>query len=174
MTLYYAGIGSRRTPSDALDQMTIWAKYLCSLGYILRSGGATGADTAFEHGAGNRKEIFTADSVNSSGLHEDALRLAAMHHPAWGHCSEYARLLHARNGFQILGPDLLTPVDFVLCWTPDGAESYLSTTRETGGTGQAIRIASRKGIPVFNMSTPTWYQRLVSCILTQQCKGSGL
>lgn len=58
----------------------------------------------------------------------------------------------ARNGHQVLGATLDQPVSFVLCWTPDGAESEAQRTRDTGGTGQAIALASRHGIPVFNLA----------------------
>ena len=47
---YYAGIGSRSTPSSILSIMTILGKTLAQNGYILRSGGAEGADKAFEIG----------------------------------------------------------------------------------------------------------------------------
>ena len=57
MVQYYTGIGSRETPSHILELMTKIAKYLDSLGFILRSGGAPGADTAFANGAVN-KQIF--------------------------------------------------------------------------------------------------------------------
>lgn len=50
------------------------------------------------------------------------------------------------------------PAAFVLCWTPDGAER--ETTRDTGGTGQAIRIAVASGVPVVNMARPGWRERL--------------
>lgn len=40
---------------------------------------------------------------------------------------------------------------FVICWTPDGATEADHTGRETGGTGQAIRIANIMGIPVYNL-----------------------
>ena len=46
--------------------------------------------------------------------------------------------------------DLNTPSEFVICWTPDGSEG--TTTRETGGTGQAIRMAKKRGIKVMNLA----------------------
>jgi hypothetical protein len=46
----YTGIGARRTPSDVLDLMHSLAMRL-SGGWVLRSGGADGADRAFEEGA---------------------------------------------------------------------------------------------------------------------------
>lgn len=51
----------------------------------------------------------------------------------------------------MLGQHLDTPSDFVLCYTPDGARIEAERTRRTGGTGQAIALASRWGVPVFNL-----------------------
>lgn len=54
-----------------------------------------------------------------------------------------------------------SPVDFVLCWTPGvGAESEADRTPDTGGTGQAIALASRWNIPVFNLARPDAGERL--------------
>ncbi len=139
MSYRYAGIGSRETPSDVLALMTAYAAVLSFKGYILRSGGARGADTAFELGVpANRKEIFTVADATPA-----ALEMAATIHPAWDKCTDYAKRLHARNCMIVLGQNLDYPVDFVICWTPRGAPA--------GGTGQAIRLANREGIKVFNM-----------------------
>lgn len=53
-----------------------------------------------------------------------------------------ARKLQARNSHQVLGLDLETPSEFIVCWTKNGKSS--------GGTGQAIRIALDYGIPIFD------------------------
>jgi predicted Rossmann fold nucleotide-binding protein DprA/Smf involved in DNA uptake len=45
---YYAGIGSRETPLPLKTTISYIANYLNSQGYILRSGGAPGADNMFE------------------------------------------------------------------------------------------------------------------------------
>ena len=146
MNNYYAGVGSRQTPSDMLETMKLISQYLEQKNYILRSGGASGADKAFEAGVFNNKEIFYANDAN-----RDAERIAALYHPAWDRCSSYAKALHARNAFQILGRDLKTPVEFVVCWTPDGAETHAQRKYETGGTGTAISIANKLGIRVYNL-----------------------
>lgn len=44
------------------------------------------------------------------------------------------------------------PAAFVLCWTPDG--SLDGTGSDTGGTGQALRIAAAYDVPVFNLQRP--------------------
>lgn len=162
----YAGIGSRRTPQEALRLMRKTASRLEELGYTLRSGAADGADAAFEAGVKERKEIFlpfkgfnnhpSAYDTPSSG----AAEIAKLIHPAWGALSETARKLQARNSHQILGADLRTPVEFVVCWTPNGEETEADRTRDTGGTGQAISLASRWRIPVFNLQREDALSRL--------------
>jgi hypothetical protein len=53
--------------------------------------------------------------------------------------------MHGRNAQIVLGDDLKTPVDFVVCWTPDG--------KLTGGTAMALRIAFDYDIPIFNLGS---------------------
>ncbi|GIW31485.1 MAG: DNA-protecting protein DprA [Meiothermus sp.] len=166
----YAGIGSRQTPPNTLALMKRVASRLAELGWTVRSGGAVGADQAFEAGAlqvrgavevflpwpgynGYKKAALTAPSP-------EAIRLAADLHPAWSRLSSGVQKLMGRNSHQILGVNLNTPVAFVLCWTPDGAESEAECGVETGGTGQAIRLASRYGVPVFNLYRPDALSRL--------------
>lgn len=152
----YAGIGSRNTPDQQRCRMADIAAGLAKQGWLLRSGAAPGADTAFEWGCdqvNGDKEIYLPWSNfarHSSSMTitpeqlEAAEYLASLFHPAWDKCSPAARQLHARNGFQILGPDLNDPVDMVICWTPGG--------KVTGGTGQAMRIAQHLKIPILNLA----------------------
>lgn len=164
----YAGIGSRKAPYAILERMTAAAVRLARMGYTLRSGGAEGADTAFELGAGDLKEIFLpwrSFNGNPSPFFpptSEAFDLAASVHPAWQGLTQAAKKLMARNSHQILGADLLTPSGFVLCWTPDGAETDAQRGRNTGGTGQAIALADRNGIPVFNLANPDAGDRLLT------------
>jgi hypothetical protein len=51
--MIYAGIGSRETPQATLDLMNLIGFTLAQKGHSLRSGGAKGADSAFEAGASN-------------------------------------------------------------------------------------------------------------------------
>lgn len=54
---YYTGIGSRKTPDSICLLMTKIASLMSKKGFILRSGGATGADSAFELGS-LKSDIF--------------------------------------------------------------------------------------------------------------------
>lgn len=49
--LYYTGVGSRKTPYAERSLLKDFARYLAERGVVLRSGGADGADTFFQHGA---------------------------------------------------------------------------------------------------------------------------
>lgn len=119
MARFYTGIGSRKTPFVICRLMTRIAKNMNTVGYTLRSGGASGADSAFEKGAGDNKEIYLpwlGFNNNESTLlpTEEAFEMAAKYHPAWNSCDERARKFHARNCHQVLGHDLKTPTTLVL------------------------------------------------------------
>lgn len=154
MDKFYAGIGSRETPEPICRFMAQVADRLARRGYTLRSGGADGADSAFERGVpeGFSKEIYlpwrgfngNASPLFDLGEHEGTVRgIAAAYHPAWKRLSSAEKTLHARNVCQVLGADGRTPSEFVLCFTPDG--------RGKGGTGQSIRIAQAHRIPVYDL-----------------------
>ena len=81
--------------------------------------------------------------VRNKDLIAETERIASEVHPAWDKCNEWARGMHSRNCHQILGYDLQSPVDAVICWTPNG--------NVVGGTVTAIRIALKYNIPVFNL-----------------------
>ena len=152
--IYYAGIGARDTPEDICRKMSQAGKAMAKLGFTLRSGGARGADSAFESGAVEQNpdltEIFLpfkAFNRHDSPLYgscKEARLLAAKYHPRWDILSCTGRDFHARNVYQVLGRDLKTPSSFILCWTEGG--------RIKGGTGQALRIAIEYNIPILNFA----------------------
>ena len=176
-TMTYAGIGSRETPQEVLDKMTQAATYLESLGYTLRSGGAKGADTAFEKGVKSKKQIFggfdaTGDREKAVA-HEihpnlrgamEASKKRAIANGKNGERSAWAvENLMARNTNQIFGENLDTPVDFVLAYDPSGWIGK-GARPQKGGTLQAIEMAYRKGIPVINMADTNWRDQLKAAI----------
>lgn len=158
-TMRYAGIGARATHPDILRRMERIAHRLSELGYTLLSGGADGADSAFEAGCFGQKQIFLPwpGFHHLQGRHcvnlpsSEAFRVAATIHPVWHQLQDSFRSLMARNSHEVLGADLRSPVDFVVCWTPDGCESRSTRSRGTGGTGQAIELADLWGVPVINL-----------------------
>ena len=77
---------------------------------------------------------------------------------------------------KLFGKNLDVPVDFVLAWTPLTREGKVVSKADdrmyygkndpnnTGGTGQAIAMASMKGIPVINMVDPNWRDQLIEVL----------
>ncbi len=129
--------------------MSTIARRLDKLGYRLRSGGADGADTAFEKGAINKEIFLPWDGFNGRKADGSSYivpeyndELTEKFHPNPRKLGQAAKLFMSRNANQVLGRELNDPADFILCWTSDGKDS--------GGTGQAIRIARSLKIPVFN------------------------
>ena len=176
-TFAYAGIGSRQTPPAVLDAMARIAHALGNAGVALSTGGADGADQAFETGAlrtrapltvhtpwpgynGYRPGADARPSVNVIRPRPaDTLQghtyadLARRHHPAWdGLRSRGVRALFVRNVSILAGAldadgDAL-PVRAVIAYTPNG----LARGRAAGGTGHTLRIAEELGIPAVNLS----------------------
>lgn len=150
----YAGIGSRKTPKEILGLFNYLGRYFAQHGILLRSGAADGADTAFEDGCNiynGPKEIYLPwKGFNGNGselilpdpIPETVEEIGIYYHPNWFVLKPAAKKLIARDAYQILGMDLNSPVNFVICYTAGG--------RVDGGTGQAIRIAMDHNIPIIN------------------------
>lgn len=175
---FFTGIGSRKLPACQTPFIYYISRYLTmECGYILRSGAAIGADSAFESGvhspAQDKCEIYVPTArfkqqgcrkihVSSMSSRMDALALIEKHslHENWSQllsnpANSYAVGCHLRNVFQVLGelggkPPVKTK--FICCWTPDGAQTFEETSKKTGGTRTAIRLACLNGIRVINLA----------------------
>jgi len=170
--MVYTGIGSRETPPNILSFMNKLGHEFAKNNHILRSGGARGADSAFIQGAMKSKtqhsaEIYVASEKDGgkwkdrtnliiSNIPDNAFNIAEKYHPNYKNLSGYVKRLMARNVMQIFGKALDNPTNFVICYTHDGKDS--------GGTGQAIRIAWDYNIPVLNLSNINDYRELKKCI----------
>jgi hypothetical protein len=150
--LKFTGIGSRRTPPDILETMRDVGRRLCKTA-LLRSGGADGADMAFEEGcdmSNGKKEIFLpwkgfnnnkSEYVIDFFEHIWAYDLAYNRFPWIQEQKKSVQNLIARNMQQVLGENGDDPVDMVICWTD----------ADKGGTNYAMTIARDNKIPVHNM-----------------------
>ncbi len=188
---YYTGVGSRETPLYIMYMMAQLAQIFEKKGWILRSGCAIGADAAFEDSLVQPEistEIYVPNNgfarkmntihknyyiipkeINGTGFdskYREAMRILMDEnmHKAWKNCKEYVLDLHNRNMFQALGKDLQTPSNFLICYTNNREKKYEDTDINTGGTATAINVASKKGIPVFNLSVNEDFMRLSTFI----------
>ena len=177
--LAYAGVGSRATPREVLAGMSDVAQVLGDAGFALSTGGADGADKAFEAGALRTDAPVTVHTPwpgyngyrpgrdpesDIDVIHPKAgdavrgmsfLHLARKHHPAWDRCRRGARALFLRNVSILAGAldddGAVLPVRAVIAWNPNGS----AHGREAGGTGHTLRVAAELGIPVVNLSERT-------------------
>ena len=182
----YSGVGSRETPSNILDLMEEVGFKLASQGWTLRSGGAIGADQAFESGmfryAGYDQpyswtpaEIYLPwagyedhHKFSHGGLNilpsmikinneSVAEGMAMAAHPAWNACKIGARKMHTRNVFQVLGAELDKPSKMLIAWT-----KIDRLGKPKGGTATAITLAlehiGKDG--VFNLNIDEDFERI--------------
>lgn len=135
-------IGNRYgVPEEVIQYLENLGFYLGSIGFTLNSGGAAGCDQAGERGfdRGN----FPKNIRKAKHATPEAISLASEFHDAWHVCTEYVRQLHGRNSMIVLGDDLKTPVQAVICY---------AVSEIKGGTALGIKIARRYGIPIYNLA----------------------
>lgn len=173
--IYYTGIGSHNTPQIIISIMEELAFQLGKRNYILRSGASPGADYAFERGAlkadadceiylpwanfMKREGDIYIDSEEMSN-YDKAKEIAKNHHYNFELLSDKSKKLIIRDTYQVLGKNLNNPSEFIICWTPDGCITDRDRSEKTGGTGQAISIASKLKIPIFNLKLKEHKKRI--------------
>jgi predicted Rossmann fold nucleotide-binding protein DprA/Smf involved in DNA uptake len=160
MSKYISIIGHRDSPPEILEKIAQIAEFFAKKGWILRSGGADGVDSAAESGydkVGGLKEIY----LPWKGFNENKSQLewtkanwdeAAKFHPRWSELKGAVKQLHARNMAIILGLDNNTPSDLVVAYTLNG--------EMVGGTSTGLRCAAAHDIKVFNLGSKTGLTRL--------------
>lgn len=169
----YTGVGSRKMVGELSYKARDVARALSDTCYTLITGDCPeGGDAVFwEYGDSHSRARFGPVGrysyqddvkviVKETPAYSLAYRIAEYTHPAWRWLPEWMRELHTRNVFQVLGSRAAEPTEFMVCWTPDGAERSSETSKKTGGTGTAIRIADAFGVPVFNLQREDTIQRL--------------
>lgn len=167
MSKYYTGIGTRieNLPKHIEHLMVQMGKGLAKRGYILRSGGASGADEAFERGCIEAKgsaEIFLPWR-NFRGRHraEGGVRYLTLQESRFEQAREYflesgiishfdsmsdsSKKFHARNYYQVTGKTGQHS-DFVIYYAPVDIKG-----EPMGGTRTAVMRARDLGIPTYNL-----------------------
>jgi hypothetical protein len=146
--MIYAGVGARNTPENVLQEMTKIAEILANDKWLLRSGGAVGADTAFFNGCNKVKgnmEIFypNVDIINEPKF-EEAKAIAKSYHGNWKATTSYAKRCLTRNVYILLGPELDTPADVCIYWR--------NPNTKYGGTLHTITMAKDNNIFLLDMN----------------------
>jgi hypothetical protein len=153
-------IGHRDSPPEILEMIEKIAEFFAKKGWILRSGGADGVDSAAERGADNadgKKEIYLpwkGFNGSESSLQWSQLNWleAEKHHPNWAGLKMSVKQLHSRNMAIILGLDNKTPSDLIIAYTRNG--------EEVGGTATGLRCGRAHEIKMFNLGQKTGLSNL--------------
>lgn len=143
---YYTGTGIVQVSKSMKETILAIAKYLSDQGYTLRTGLSKGMDAAFIEGS-DSVSLFTYEGENTNGadaficeetdfikrdLKENYLTLGAL--------TKVARQRVVRSYYELLGEDLNTPSEFLVCYDPcEGVVNYTH------------RLANRLGIKVYNL-----------------------
>lgn len=169
---FYTGIGSRSVPEEVSKILRRAAEAL-SANWVCRTGTADGCDAAF-------RGPWPVEVHGTEDVGPVAMAVGKGFHPVWDHLTPHQQKLIARNTYQLTGRIIerlhresgeeifslhrlrewmkdsrFNASKVVICWTPDAADGVtVKTSKLTGGTGQAIRIAAFLGIKVINLADP--------------------
>lgn len=177
------GIGTRKTDRQAFAMLYKIARRMAYQGWELRSGGAIGADTAWERGwdGFDTKQIYLTRGTSPviakntacgrisdyGDIWLEAEDIASRIHPRWENLDEASQALHTRNVFQILGLDLQSKTDVVAAYAPPAGNSV------KGGTATAFNLARAKGIPAFNLWTIEGQRKFFAFVLERMGRTDG-
>ena len=129
------------TPDDIRQVSYYLAKRMAELGYFLSVVDPKAEKDAIKGAKDGEGE---GEIVNKGTV--DSWEELESVHPTWYRCGAAARAWHAKRA------NAMEESQFLVIWTPNGEESAEDTTLRTGGLGQAIRLASQRGMPIFNLS----------------------
>jgi len=173
MEQYITIIGSRTTPPAILELMRQYAEISYKQGFIIRSGGAAGADhIVTKYVPAPYREIYIPwndfNGLRHNGtdiflwtkspkkVNATATAIECYHNKEFLKPSHKA--LHSRNMMQIFGfnMDVNEKSEAVICWTPNG--------ELIGGTRSAIVAANKVDIPVYNLGDITTLKVIIQSI----------
>lgn len=136
----YSMFVSPNAPDEIQNVIYHLAKRLAELGYFVSVVDQKASAEAIRgtKDGGGKGEVMNKATVENWGELESV-------HPTWFRCGAAARAWHARRA------NAMQESEFVVVWTPKGEETPDETSLSTGGIGQAIRLAAKRGIPLFNL-----------------------
>lgn len=167
---FVTGVGSRDISIDEYDLLFDIIYHIAGLGYVLRSGDASGSDNACQLGylqaykdgfIGAPYEAYVAWNswranprtklswlIYPGQLRDWRRAELTMNwiHPAANKLRRGGRALHTRNIFQVLGLDLNTPSTGLVCCADADRNGV-----PKGGTRTAWVMARRRDIPCLNI-----------------------
>lgn len=166
----YAGIGDVNIPTNIQELMKMIGEELAHQGYVLRTGGAKGADTAFMEGCDKAKGIKEVFYPSDLHVNNETLKIAKEIHGHWEYCENkqpkqghkysFPVQAHCRNMKIINGDQLNNPVEFTI--------AYQDINQVTGGTWQGIKYSQKLGIKVYNLFVEKDRNEIINIIFKKE------
>ena len=166
-TMYYTGVGLEKMSIEMMSTMSNAAIKLRQMGLVLRTGFDDGAWVAFWMGAkyGRKYDYISKKDVTTIALNIAKTFISENDKLAWDCMTQDAKDRYARNVMLVLGRNCISPSKFLLCWTPNGAESSIHCNTyygKTGYIGLFIKVARAYKIPVINLQRNDWQSKMDS------------
>lgn len=163
--MYYTGVALPGFPDEMLTIISDTASRLAQMGFILRTGFDDGGWVAFWNPVElcNRYEYISVENVTKRELNIAKNYFIARDRLAWDCMDDRKKNRYARNVALLLGRSIPIRSKFLLCWTPNGAESAIHCSGLNGTTGYVgffITIARANKIPVINLHRKNWETKL--------------
>jgi hypothetical protein len=161
----YGGLCNPDAPDSVMSQMKTLAERLEAKGYTLRTNGAKGGEASMEAGSSDVEAHIPWRNFNEhpSKLNrttDEAKAVIRQFAPGFDGLKPAVQTIIASKAHVILGKDLKNPIQFLICWTQDGAETMAQRNAKTGYIGVGIALAASLKIPVFNLKNPDALERL--------------
>lgn len=157
----YCATGNMEIGMKVKNILVEIGRVLALNGYTLRSGGAPGAESAFEEGCdsvGGKKEIYlpfegynnkTTGVVTDMTNEEEAIKIAQRYYLLWFKLSNKVKQMLTRYSWAVLGRNLDDPVDFVIAYIREDGKT----------TEQVVRVANGSNITVYNIGSIYRYSK---------------
>lgn len=146
-------VGTRSPPNDISHLANTIGSILSNNGCINRTGGAIGMDSDFaklynisliENYRHKSDQIGCINVFELDNI-DIAIELISQIVPHYDFLSEEDKQLHIRNCYQVLGKDLKTPSDVLICYCK------VIGGKPIGGTATAITLARKHNIKIYNL-----------------------
>lgn len=172
---HYIGVGASTAPDHILNLIFQISLKMALLGFGLRTQGFTDANRMFYKGAvagnGEAKVYLPWLGADQQANPAFVLPTEEGHANARRKCSTYERMRDSQKKIRaatenlLFGSDTEQPAKFIVCWSPDGAESFEQTTGSTGEIIAALDARPFWHMPAFNLQRADSMQNLADFIM---------
>lgn len=162
----YAVASNENVPANVIEEFKSIIPELEKAGFILRVSAMKNSIDDHVRNLTENKEVilpwrgFNEVEDGNTYTSPETKAIAKLFQPGYDSLSKGVQLIVAKNVRLALGNDSRSPVNFVLCWSEDGAETNATKTSATGVVGHLIAVASAAHIPVYNLGNTGCLERL--------------